>query len=354
MESLPSLPVGDAWFWSPGWPTAGGIFKRVHVLPIETFDSGATPKPGEKRHEPKTVADVDLDALKRQMSATIEKAKADDPRELRKRIADLERQAKSRSVPAKAVPVLKDSQIARVEKLVERFDKALATAMQAYGAACEQLRQLVSGVHAVRQEASRTAPAPPASVRRAEPAGSPGRSSTPARPVVSRAVSPESNGHLPPARQRILNGLAFLHGIGVAPADKTQLALMIGVSPTSGGFFNNLGGLRSDGLIHYPAGGTVALTDAGAALASTAGIPQTTDELHEAIRAKLPPAKWRILDALIAAYPKAVHKDVIAEQIGVSPTSGGFFNNLGSLRSLGLIDYPQPGHAAALPVLFLE
>jgi hypothetical protein len=30
MESLPSLPIGDAWFWSPGWPTAEGIFKRVH------------------------------------------------------------------------------------------------------------------------------------------------------------------------------------------------------------------------------------------------------------------------------------------------------------------------------------
>jgi hypothetical protein len=73
MESLPSLPVGDAWVWSPGWPTVEGIFKRVHVLPIETFDSGATPKPGEARKEPKKIADVDLEALKRQMSATIER-----------------------------------------------------------------------------------------------------------------------------------------------------------------------------------------------------------------------------------------------------------------------------------------
>jgi hypothetical protein len=36
--------------------------------------------------EPKNLADVDLDALKGQMAATIEKAKADDPRELRKQI----------------------------------------------------------------------------------------------------------------------------------------------------------------------------------------------------------------------------------------------------------------------------
>jgi hypothetical protein len=52
MDSLPALPVGDAWFWSPGWPTTDGIFQRVHVLPIETFDSGASPKAGEKRIEP--------------------------------------------------------------------------------------------------------------------------------------------------------------------------------------------------------------------------------------------------------------------------------------------------------------
>ena len=37
----------------------------MHISPIETFDSGATPKPGQKRIEPKNLADVDLDALSR-------------------------------------------------------------------------------------------------------------------------------------------------------------------------------------------------------------------------------------------------------------------------------------------------
>lgn len=87
MASLPSLPVGDAWFWSPGWPTTHGIFKRVHVSPIETFDSGASPKAGEKRVEPKNLADVDLGALTKKMADTMERAKADDPRELRKQLA---------------------------------------------------------------------------------------------------------------------------------------------------------------------------------------------------------------------------------------------------------------------------
>lgn len=33
-ESLPSLPTGSGWFWSPGWPTTDGIFQYVAVLRI--------------------------------------------------------------------------------------------------------------------------------------------------------------------------------------------------------------------------------------------------------------------------------------------------------------------------------
>jgi hypothetical protein len=156
------------------------------------------------------------------------------------------------------------------------------------------------------------------------------------------------------ACQKLLNGLAFLHGIGVPSADKTQLALLASVSPTSGGYFNNLGMLRSAGLVEYPSGGTVALTDAGQRVASSDGVPRTTEELHAAIQARLPPAKWKILEVLIDEYPEPLDKDTLAAAVGVSPTSGGYFNNLGSLRSLGLIDYPRPTYVVARPVLFLE
>ena len=44
MNSLPSLPVGEAWFWSPGWLD---IFQRVKIRRRETFDSSSTPKVGQ-------------------------------------------------------------------------------------------------------------------------------------------------------------------------------------------------------------------------------------------------------------------------------------------------------------------
>jgi hypothetical protein len=37
MESLPALPVGTGWVWSPGWPTVEGIFRQVKIAPIETL-----------------------------------------------------------------------------------------------------------------------------------------------------------------------------------------------------------------------------------------------------------------------------------------------------------------------------
>jgi hypothetical protein len=87
---LLALPKGTAWFWSPGLL---GIFKRIDVRDRTTFDSLATPKAGVRAvASPKAFAAVDLEALTAEIAATIERARADDPRQLRKRIGQLERE----------------------------------------------------------------------------------------------------------------------------------------------------------------------------------------------------------------------------------------------------------------------
>ena len=60
IKSLPSLEVGTAWLWSPGWLQT---LKKIRVRRRETFDSSATPKPGERKIEPKRLATVDLAQL---------------------------------------------------------------------------------------------------------------------------------------------------------------------------------------------------------------------------------------------------------------------------------------------------
>lgn len=83
LASLPALPVGTAWVW---WP-AEGIFERIQVRKKTTFDSGRTPKPGERSARPRVLAKVDLAQLGERMKAAAEKAKANDPRELQKALA---------------------------------------------------------------------------------------------------------------------------------------------------------------------------------------------------------------------------------------------------------------------------
>ena len=87
MASLASLAIGEAWIWSPGWLD---LFKRVQIRERKTFDSSATPKIGEKAKWPTAAAVVDLEKLRAELASTIERAKAEDPRELRKKIAALE------------------------------------------------------------------------------------------------------------------------------------------------------------------------------------------------------------------------------------------------------------------------
>ena len=396
IAELPTLPRGDALVWSPQWLR---VAQRVHISERDTYDASSTPISNAKAIAPKTLAKSDLEALGTEIKATIEKAKADDPRELKKQLASARAElATAQALTAKASAGGNNSGIIRAEKaaltdadreLLRKVETKLVLidvkAGEIAGAAEQRASRLVEGVLAeyldttrsVGVEAARRVAelleaasvkklieklnglsvtplcptAPPrghtqSTAARRSPSPAPSRA-----PVATRAPS---DGALAPAKQKILNALAFLAGSGVTPADKTQLALIVGVSPTSGGYFNNLGALRSSGFIEYPQGGTVALTQDGAALASTDGIPSTTEDLHVAIRAKLPPAKWKILEALIGVYPDALAKDALAEVIGVSPTSGGYFNNLGSLRSLGLIAYPRPSEVAALPVLFLE
>lgn len=153
MESLPSLPIGDAWFWSPGWPTEAGIFQRTHVLPIKTFDSGATPKPGARKVVPKTSADVDMKALEKQMAATIEKAKAEDPQMLKKRIFELEKELKKGSIPSPVPKSNTEQEIFKaVKKATQERDAEWQAKLRVANKELERLQKILVNVQKLTRE----------------------------------------------------------------------------------------------------------------------------------------------------------------------------------------------------------
>lgn len=165
------------------------------------------------------------------------------------------------------------------------------------------------------------------------------------------APGPVAEGVSAP-QQRILNVLAQLEKFGVAAPNKAMIAAHAGVSPKSSGYANNLGAMRAKGLIDYPAGGCAALTDDGRRIANFPDRAPTLQELHASWLRIVTRPQAAILEPLIDRFPASVTKDELAVLAGVSPLSSGYANNLGYLRTLGAIAYPQKGAVAATDILF--
>lgn len=349
LGSLPSLPTGTAWVWSP----LRNVLEKVAMRRIDTFDSYVTPKPGEVRIEPKALAKVDLDKLGAQIKATAEKAKAEDPAALRGRISELERELKNGHAPAVDNAALEAAE-ARGKHIaleaVGRLASALAESIGNAVEACTTAQRCMESYATFIKTQAESIKRIPLSAEYSK--NIPQTAKHKVQFADMRKLASSNTETLPASRQKILDALLLLEGMGIDTPSRTQLALWSEVSPTSGGYFNNLGALRTAGLIDYPSPNLVAMTDAGREQAQvTEGISSL--EMQESIVRKVGNSRGVILRALIGIHPNEIPRDDLAAMIGVSPTSGGYFNNLGALRTLGLIDYPRPGYVVALPVLFL-
>lgn len=345
IESLQSLPTGTAWVWSP----VREILAKIPVRPIRTFDSYATPKPGEVRVEPSARAHLDLDALGEQMRATVEKAKDSDPAELRRRIRELER--------TKAVAERVVEKVVEVERVVEVHlltDDDRQFLERATSAAAELVGEL--GLLTIRLEAISAAKLPSAAARPDRPAVP--RPERPARPVpAAPRVTAESNGSAPAGdvsrpQQKILDALAWFEAIGVTEPRRPPLAAVAGVSSKSSGFRANLSTLSGKGLVLYASGGRVYLSDGGRAIAQPPEISPTIGDLHDAIYNMVSRPQAAILQQLVHAYPNPLERDQLAELAGMSPASSGFRANVSTLSGFELVTYPTPGTVAAAPLLF--
>lgn len=209
-------------------------------------------------------------------------------------------------------------------------------------------------------------PAPAAPVKRSAVGASAGgeRAATGVAPKAPKAPEPAGAGEpidfpvrlkdsaITPPRQRILDAIAAFEPLGLFFINKSIVAAYARISPKSSGFANNLGAMRSAGYIDYPSGGMVCLTELGRSKAAPAESIHRLSQLHEAWVQLLPKPRAAIIEALIEVYPEALDKATLAERAGVSETSSGYANNLGGLRTLGLLEYPQPGHVVATELLF--
>jgi len=390
MEQLAALKTGDAWLWAPDFPEDQPIgLRQVSIARCDTFNSHATPKVGEVRQEPKALAPVDLERLRTRMAATLERAKADDPKELKRQIAELKAQnsklSNSSNRPeylTKAVPALTDADRTLIEKLAQQLGDARDALITQWGQVitdgCEKVTQASTeawakiitsraelegtferrleqkGVKALLEKLHALAAGAPPIGRSTDrtPANRPSTAPPSAPPRQQPPRSPQVRGDdLTGPEQRILDAIAWLEDLGIDTPEQPAVAFLAGYTYGGGAFNNPRGALRGKGLLEY-VGDRLRLTETGRAAAHHADIPLDALTLQARILARLPGPEQRLLRPLLDAYPKALTNDELARAAHYAPGAGAFNNPRGRLRSLGLVEYPQPGYVAARPLLF--
>jgi len=346
LSTLASLDDGEAWVWSPHYLKT---MARHQMRRRSTFDSGATPKNvrAKDTRPPATLADIDLAALQERMAATIEKAKADDPKELRrqlaeqaKRILELERQAAV--VPLASVPVLTNDdrellkdvatrlfEASRKARINADFDVEIFIAQAR--AAIEQLTQditleatdvadVLNGTLAepgFQQILDRLLAHQPPAVRawgqRFEADGHTPSASAPAQ-VTSRprssAPSTSVSSDLPKGEVTVLTCVAqYPEG-----ASREQISILTGYKRSTRDLYLQQLGRR--GAIEL-VGGTIRVTDTGMALLGPGFEPLPTGAaLIQHWLERLPTGERAVFEILVNSGGRVVSRDDISQGTG--------------------------------------
>ena len=162
---------------------------------------------------------------------------------------------------------------------------------------------------------------------------------TKARRKSTTATAGKAKGSV---KERILGALGSLHAIGIAEAPRIQLALWSGYSNVnSAGFAKALSQTKKDGLIQYPSGKTVSLTDEGRQTdaAKSTVPPKDNAAVHAQIKSLLKPIQIRMFD-LLANGAAQTREDLAAGMGYTNLNSSGYAKSLYGMSSLGLIHYP--------------
>lgn len=341
MNSLAKLEVGEAWFWSPAWLS---LLQRVHIRQRQTFDSSSTPKVGQTLVKPRTLASVDLSALRERFHSSITAGTENNPEQLRQRINVLEQRMREQPtvtvVKRVEVPILREGE---AEQLTRAADNMIELGKSLLAAANE--------IKAVLATHNLMLAAP----RQSEQLVLPPHEKATASQAKTLIVSPKDEVDQPllsVPQKRILNALAAFAAFGLKSVARSNVAVWADQSPTSSGYANNLGRLRTLSLINYPTPGYLALTEQGQKRVKLVSPMHSLEELHQAWMSRLPRPQGRILIELWSCYPAGLSRSELARRAEQSVTSSGFSNNLGALRALGLIDYPSPQNVSATKLAF--
>ncbi len=342
---LPGLSQGEGYVWSPSWLR---IYKRVHFAKKQTFDASATPEIGKATKAAKLLS-VDVNALKKDMEDIIAQAEMNDPKIMRKKIAEYTKRLNGKEtvktmVSEKIVEkkIITDSQIKRLESIFSKMVKEAerhGSAMSILWGHFNELGRAMESV--VKMYSTNAFVVKNLGIKRFSDKNTPGilkenlKYNTSYKPVKTFTNTDAFDGDqdVKPLRlgaMRMLNWLATL-----SPLSKQRIATLSGFSVSGGTFNTYLSELKRNGWIKDN-GDSLSITEEGMKHAEPADMP-TGEDLLTLWTSKFRDGAAKMLRYIYSRYPNRVSKEEIAEETGFEASGGTFNTYLSELRRNGLI-----------------
>ena len=344
LASLPRLERGEGWLWAP----EHDVLERRKFPCIKTYDSSATPEHGQAA-APRGWADVDLDAVRQRFDEAIKTAQENDPKALRDRIRQLEkdiqherdsappveecdRTLRERDALLKTVAALRDA----MWKAASAIDLDLASAMTSaenivrdMNQTNERIKELVLAAKAGTEVPAAPPAASPLTRAAAGPSAPSGSYHLRDLPLCT------SNGQQLPRAEKAIMTVLVQRGM----ISKRTLAITAGYAVNGGGFNNALSALRTKGYVEGSE--TIAATPGGKkAIGRVPPLPEGVALIEHWKQHCGGKAERAVLEVLagVAVRSKGLDKAELAERCGYAADGGGFNNALSRLRTLCLID----------------
>lgn len=316
---LPKLERGHPHAWSPAWLKTSRI---IEIGKKETFDASSTPKVGAAAAPVRELSPIDLERLRKDMAASIEKAKADDPKELRKEIAALKAENKRlASAPAKSIEK-PEKPVTVIDQ--RAIDRAVATAVKPLGDRLATIKRTVSKVVVAGRafvdvlgslESIDFDVAAPTN-RNGNGNGHASHEQKPVvrtesrtpRPIAAPHRSVSSNENLAKGEHIVLRAIAqYPDGV-----ERDQLTVLTGYKRSTRDAY--IQRLQTAGRIEVN-GATITATDDGVAALGDSFEPLPTGEaLREYWLNRLPEGERRVLEVVLAGKGEPVDRDAISEE----------------------------------------
>lgn len=295
IKSLPKMPQGECWVWLSGSDAPTHI--KVPQKNTQHPDRRAMHQSGSG----KEFKAVDVSSFVTQMSTTLEKhlaeAQANDPAQLRRRVAELEKHLKGSAPQIKTerieVALLKESDIKRLEVVAERLHKIADSALLASTEIVSSIRQ--------RQREARPIPADTRPMRLAR---------------LERPV-PTSHGDVPlgSGERKILTAIAQ-HPEGVT---REQLTVLTGYKRSSRDTY--LQRLSARNFINTDRDRLQVTEDGIATLGSDFSPLPTGSELCQYWLNRLKSGERAVYECAIESYPDSISREAIDEKTGYKRSS---------------------------------